>query len=86
MWPPAPARIIRGDTSVAVDPYRLRASDTVLLLGTHSRDAVLFVVPAAEPEATARCVLTAVANSTQPMTVAMVRRLLRPHPDITLHP
>jgi hypothetical protein len=84
MWPQAPSRIIRGDRSVTVDPYRLRASDTVLLLGTHSRDAVLFVVPTSEPERTAKLALLGVAQSTQPMTVGMIRQLLRPHPGITV--
>ena len=41
-----PSRVIRGTTTIPVDSYRLVASDTIYLLGTHARDAVLYVVPA----------------------------------------
>lgn len=86
VWLPAPARIIRGATSVAVDPYRLVAADTIYLVGTHSRDLVLFILPAYEADDTAPRVLRDVADSAQPMTVSLVRQLLRPHPDISAQP
>jgi hypothetical protein len=86
MWPPAPARIIRGSTSVTVDPYRLVASDTIYLMGTHSRDAVLFVLPPAVPGSTAKRVLREVTESPHPLSVALMRQLLRPHPAISPRP
>ena len=82
IWLPAPARIIRGATSVAVDPYRLVAADTIYLVGTHSRDLVLFILPAYDADTAAPRVLAEVAESTQPLTVSLIRQLLRPHPDI----
>ena len=49
IWPDAPSRIIRGNAVTAVDPYTLVASDTIYLQGTHSRDAVLYIVPPTVP-------------------------------------
>src|SRR5918995_5856136 len=43
IWPHAPSRIIRGTAQISVDPYSLVACDTIYLIGTHSRDAVLYV-------------------------------------------
>lgn len=76
LWSPAPARLIRGSTSIAVDPYRLVAADTIYLKGTHARDAVLFVLPSAGATETVRRVLTEVAGSSHPMTATLVRQLL----------
>ncbi|CAN5517578.1 hypothetical protein BH11ACT6_BH11ACT6_26980 [soil metagenome] len=76
-WLPAPARIIRGQTSITVDAYRLVASDTIYLMGTHSRDAVLFVVPSKSAGGTVSRVLREVAKSAHPMSVTLVRQLLR---------
>jgi Family of unknown function (DUF5994) len=77
VWLPAPARIIRGQTSITVDAYRLVASDTIYLQGTHSRDAILFVVPPESPGGTVSRVLREVATSSHPMSVTLVRQLLR---------
>ncbi|MET0897056.1 MAG: DUF5994 family protein [Mycobacterium sp.] len=76
-WLPAPARIIRGQTSITVDAYRLVASDTIYLQGTHSRDAVLFIVPPKSSGGTATRVLGEVAKSAHPMSVTLARQLLR---------
>src|ERR1700754_5129181 len=54
MWPTPPSRIIRGTMITSVDPYTLVARDTIYLMGTHSRDAVLYVVPPAVPDAAVR--------------------------------
>ena len=75
-WPLAPARVLRGTTLVSVDPYSMFASDTIYLMGTHSRDAVLFVVAPESVVAHARCVLRAVSAATEPLDVTMVRRLV----------
>ena len=50
MWPHAPSRIIRGKAQISVDPYSMLASDTIFLIGTHSRDAVLYLVPPSSRE------------------------------------
>lgn len=78
MWRPAPSRIIRGSTLISVDPYRLRARDTIYLKGTHSRNAVLFVVEPSNSAVAVRRLLRMVSDSTQPISVAALRRLLHP--------
>lgn len=75
-WPDAPSRIIRGTTVISVDPYSLVAADTIYLVGTHSRDAVLFIVPPSTPNWTVHRVLRAVSRATQSMSVAVLRHLL----------
>jgi hypothetical protein len=77
LWLPAPSRIVRGTTSIAVDPYRLVARDTIYLMGTHHRDAVLFVVPPTSKDELVRRVLCAVSDSAQPMSVGLLRQLVR---------
>lgn len=84
-WLPAPSRIIRGTSSIAVDAYQLVASDTIFLIGTHSRDAVLFVVPPKSAGSTVERVLREVSDCPDPMNVTLVRQLMRKpmaHPDI----
>jgi uncharacterized protein DUF5994 len=76
LWPAAPSRIIRGTALTTVDPYTLVANDTIYLMGTHSRSAVLFVVPPAVPGAAVRRVLRAVSNATGAMSVAVLRHLV----------
>jgi hypothetical protein len=76
IWPQAPSRIIRGTAQISVDPYSLVASDTIYLIGTHSRDAVLFVVPPASPSEAVHRVLSAVSDATQSMSVPVMRHLV----------
>jgi hypothetical protein len=76
LWPLAPSRIIRGTALTTVDPYTLVANDTIYLMGTHSRSAVLFVVPPAVPGAAVRRVLRAVSIATGSMSVAVLRHLV----------
>ncbi|MGH3674573.1 MAG: DUF5994 family protein [Mycobacterium sp.] len=76
LWPNAPSRVIRGTAVTAVDPYALVARDTIYLMGTHSRDAVLYVVPPAIPHAAVHRVLRAVSSATQSMSVAVLRQLV----------
>jgi hypothetical protein len=75
MWPNAPSRIIRGTAAISVDPYALVASDTIYFIGTHARDAVLYVVPPSSPGDAAHRVLRAVSGATQPMSVVVLRHL-----------
>ena len=81
MWHSAPSRVIRGTTSIPVDSYRLVARDTIYLLGTHSRDAVLYVVPASTDLSLARRVMRAVFEHAS-TTSAPALRLLLTHPAV----
>jgi Family of unknown function (DUF5994) len=76
IWPNAPSRVIRGTAVTAVDPYTMVARDTIYLMGTHSRDAVLYVVPPAIPRAAVHRVLRTVSSATQAMSVAVLRQLV----------
>ncbi|MCV7354739.1 DUF5994 family protein [Mycolicibacterium fluoranthenivorans] len=75
-WDTAPARLIRGSTSVPVDAYSLIARDTLYLMGTHNRHSLLFVVPPAATELDARLVLAAVATAASPPSVQTLRAIL----------
>lgn len=76
VWPPTPRRVIRRGVAISVDPYSLVTSETLYLIGTHSRDAVLYVVPPSCKAAVANRVLGAVSESTVPMMASVVRHLL----------
>jgi hypothetical protein len=76
-WLPAPTRIIRRNEMVSLDPYRLVFSDTIYLLGTHSRDAVLFVLSPSSSEEEARRLLREVYASGQPLNASALRQLVR---------
>lgn len=76
-WSPAPTRIIRHNEMVSLDPYRLVFSDTVYLMGTHSRDAVLFVLSPSSSGEEARRLLCEVYTSAQPMNAGALRQLVR---------
>ena len=76
-WAPAPARVIRRNEMISLDPYRLVFSDTIYLMGTHSRDAVLFVLSPASSAEDAAHLLGEVASSAQPMNAAVLRQLIR---------
>ena len=51
------------------------ASDTIYLIGTHSRDAVLYLVPPSSREDVVHRLLRAVSTATQPMRVDTLRQL-----------
>lgn len=76
-WLPAPARVIRRNEMVSLDPYRLVFSETIYLMGTHSRDAVLFVVSPASSAEDAGRLLSEVSGSAQPMNAGSLRQLVR---------
>jgi hypothetical protein len=76
VWPDPLSRIIRGTTVTSVDPYTLVAQDTIYLISTHSRDAVLFLVPPSMPGRAVHRVLRAVSNATASMSVAVLRHLV----------
>lgn len=73
-WSPAPPRIIRGNEMVSLNPYRLIFSDTIYLMGTHSRDAILFVLPPSSPNDEARRLLNELSASTQPVNAGELRQ------------
>lgn len=76
IWPPTPSRVIRRGVAISVDPYALVTSETLYLIGTHSRDAVLYVVPPSCNGKLANRVLGAVSESTVPMMASVVRHML----------
>lgn len=76
-WLPAPPRFIRRNGMVSLDPYRLVCSDSVYLMGTHSRDAVLFVLSPSSSGEEAGRVLCEVSSSAQPMNAKALRQLVR---------
>jgi hypothetical protein len=75
-WLPAPSRVIRRNEMVSLDPYRLVFSDTIYLVGTRSRDAVLFVVPPSSSTEDARRLLCEVSASEQPMNAGLLQQLV----------
>ena len=75
IWPATPPPIIRGKAQISVDPYSMVASDTIYPIGTHSRDAVLYVVPPSSREEVVHRLLRAVSTATQPMSVDTLRQL-----------
>lgn len=77
MWPHAPSRIIRGTAVISVDPYAMVARDTIYLVGTHARNAVLYVVPPTTHSDAALNILRAVSDGSQPMSVSVLRMLIR---------
>jgi hypothetical protein len=54
----------------------LVTSETIYLIGTHSRDAVLYVVPPSCAVAVVDRVLGAVSDATGPMNAFVLRHLL----------
>jgi hypothetical protein len=76
IWPATPSRIIRRGVAISVDPYALVSSETIYLIGTHSRDAVLYVVPPSCAVAVVDRVLAAVSDATGPMNAFVLRHLL----------
>lgn len=76
LWRLPPSRIIRGGTAISVDPYSLVARDTIYLMGTHSRNWLLYVVPPASAEANVRQLLRTVSDAPEPLSVAILRELV----------
>lgn len=74
-WASAPSRVMYRNQAVAVDAYRLVANDTLYLVGTHSRDALLYVIAPQVPAAKARSVLDAMDAGKEQITVTLLRRL-----------
>lgn len=75
-WLPAPSRVIRGNEMVSLDPYRMVFSDTIYLMGTHSRDAVLFVLSPSSTGEEAGRLLGEVSSSALPMNAGVLRHLV----------
>jgi Family of unknown function (DUF5994) len=77
LWLAAPTRLIRHNGMVPLNPYRLVFSDTIYLMGTHSRDAVLFVLSPSSTRDEARRLLGEVSTSALPMNADVLRQLVR---------
>jgi len=77
VWLPAPTRLIRHSEMVSLNPYRLVFSDTIYLVGTHSRDAVLFVLAPSSSGEEAGRLLHEVSTSVLPMNARALRHLAR---------
>lgn len=76
VFPSAPARVIRGGAAISVDRYAMVSPDTLYLVGSHSRTALLWVVPPQTPAADARTLLATVAEAAMPMTVRRLRAIV----------
>lgn len=76
VWLDGPTRIIQRNNTVAVDSYRMVSADTIYLMGTHSRNAVLFVIAPKSPPDVVRRVLRLVHASSSPVAASEIRRLL----------
>lgn len=85
-WTSAPNRVMHRNQAVAVDAYRLVANDTLYLLGTHSRDALLYVIGPQVPPTTARSVLDIVDAGRESIGVALLRRLSHAQPESIAYP
>ncbi|WP_231743318.1 DUF5994 family protein [Mycobacterium sp. GA-2829] len=81
-WSSAPKRVIHRNGAVAVDAYRLVAHDTIYLVGSHSRDALLYVIGADVSMPAARAVLDAVDAGAQPICAESLRRRIHPIPSM----
>ncbi len=75
VFPAAPSRVIRGTAVITVDRYSLVARDTIYLIGTHTRNALLYVVPPETGPDQARDLLTRVESTATPMTARMLRAI-----------
>jgi hypothetical protein len=85
LWLPAPTRVIRHSAMVSLNPYRLVFGDTIYLMGTHSRDAVLFVLPPSSSGEEARRFLDEVSTSALPMNAGILRQLARQYASSVEH-
>jgi hypothetical protein len=75
-WTKTPSRMIRRGVAIAVDPYTMVTSETIYLIGTHSRDAVLYVFPQTCTIAVVDRVLDSIRASEAPMDTSVLRHLL----------
>lgn len=75
VFPSAPSRVIRGTTVITVDRYSLVARDTIYLIGTHTRNALLYVVPPETSPDQACDLLRRVESTATPMTARMLRAI-----------
>ncbi len=75
LFPSAPSRVIRGSTAISVEQYSLVARDTIYIMGTHARNALLYIIPPETTAARATDLLDKVADATHPVSVRMLRAL-----------
>jgi hypothetical protein len=74
-WRSAPSRIIRHNSAVTVDPYQMVDRELIYLMGTHSRNAVLFVLPPSCDEDVARRTLQQADESSSPLNATELKRI-----------
>ncbi len=72
LWATAPSRLIKHGSAISVDPYRMVHRETIGLMGTHSRTAILFVVSPAAPAVIAHKMLDLVERSAEPVAAAVL--------------
>ncbi len=75
-WLQPPVRVASGNSTATVDPYRLRDPRALYMVGTHARDAVLFVVPPAVSAVSGKRLLRVVGAAAGPLSTGAVGQLL----------
>lgn len=75
-WLPAPSRVIRRGMSVALDPYAMVIRESIYLVGTHTRDAVLYVIPPTCAKPLAISALAAVSDPAADVNAHLIRDLV----------
>lgn len=75
-WTKTPSRMIRRGVAISIDPYPMVTCETIYLIGTHSRDAVIYVFPQTCTTAIVDRVLDAIRDSDAPMDTSVLRHLL----------
>ncbi|CAJ1582525.1 DUF5994 family protein [[Mycobacterium] wendilense] len=74
LWEAAPSRLIKHGSAISVDPYRMVNRETIGLMGTHSRSAVLFVVAPSTSGAIANKMFDLVERSNAPVAATMLQQ------------
>jgi len=75
LFPSAPSRVIRANSAISVDQYSLVDRDTIYVMGTHARNALLYVVPPDTAADRAADLLGKVAGTAYPVSVGMLRAM-----------
>jgi hypothetical protein len=77
VWLSAPSRVNCRNAMISVDPYRLISQHTIFLMGTHSRDAVLYVISPSSTDNEAQRLLRIVTASQQSMGAGELQQMAR---------
>lgn len=76
IWRPAPGRVIRRGVSVALDPYAMVIRESIYLMGTQNRNAVLYVIPPTCAQPLAMGALAAVSAPAADVNAHLIRDLV----------